>query len=82
MTFDIMDPRTLGILGLIQFYQEFYGTCIYFLSYILNKRYLGRSALEVGLFVGFTNGLWFAFPLIGMMASAQLIYDGDFSVFR
>jgi hypothetical protein len=82
MSFEIMDPRTLGMLGLIKFYQELYGTCIYFLSYILNKRYKGRSAMEVSLFVGLTNGLWFIFPLIGMIASARMIYSGSFNVFR
>jgi hypothetical protein len=82
MTYEIFDPRTLGMMGLIKFYQELYGTCIYFLSYILNKRYKGRSFLEVALFVGLTNGLWFVFPLIGILSCVQLIYSGSFSVFR
>jgi hypothetical protein len=73
--------RSLGVLGLISFYQEFYGTCVYFLSFVLNKRYKSLTPLEVGIFVCFTNGLWFAFPLLGMKASWDLIHTGDYSVF-
>lgn len=82
MTIEILDARTLGMLGILKFYQEFYGTCIYFLSYLMNGRYKGRSMAEVCLFVGLTNGLWFIFPIVGIWSSAQLIYRGDFSVFR
>lgn len=82
MMVELMDARVLGMIGLAKFYQELYGTCIYFLSFILNKRYVNRSMLEVGLFVGLSNGLWFVFPLIGMWASATLIMTGNYSVFR
>ena len=82
MTIEIISARTLGLIGLAKFYQEFYGTIIYFLSYIMNKRYQGRPALEVYLFVGVSNGLWFFFPLIGIWASCQLVYNDNYSIFR
>lgn len=82
MTYEIIPARVLGMLGLVKFYQEFYGTCIYFLSYVLNKRYKNRSAFEVALFVGFSNGLWFFFPLVGMYASYMMITTDTFAVFR
>lgn len=82
MSYDIMPPRALGIMGVMKFYQEFYGTVIYFLSFILNKRYQGKGVVEISLFVGLSNGLWFVFPLLGMMYSIQMIYSDSFEVFR
>ena len=65
----------------LSFYQEFYGTCVYFLSFVLNKRYAKLTPLEVGIFVCITNGLWFVFPLLGMKASWDLVMTGDYSTF-
>ena len=56
----------LGMLGLISNYQMLYGTVIYFSSFIFNRRYRGLTPTEIALFVGCTNGLWFALPLLGM----------------
>jgi hypothetical protein len=30
--------QQVGIVGLLSFYQEFYGTVVYFLSFFMNKR--------------------------------------------
>ena len=73
--------KILGIIGIIKFYQEFYGTCIYFLSFFFNKRHHGKSLFEVILFVGLSNGLWFFFPILGMYASLQLILTNSYEVF-
>ena len=77
----IMPARALGILGVVKFYQEFYGTILYFLSYIFNGRYKGKTTFEVMLFVGLSNGLWFFFPMLGMYLSVVLIYSDSFSIF-
>lgn len=76
-----LSARILGMIGLVKFYQEFYGTIIYGLSYIFNKRYVGCSWIEVAGFVGFANGLWFVFPLIGMWASVDMINSNSYQVF-
>ena len=55
---------------------------IYFCTYFFNGRHAGKSALEVGVFVGLTNGLWFAGPLVGMGAALQCVYSGSYAVFR
>jgi len=81
MTFPILSPRILGIIGLVSFYQEFYGTVIYWLSFIWNKRYSKFSFLQVLIFIGLTNGIWFIFPIIGMHTSYRLILDNSFAVF-
>ena len=65
----------------VSFYQEFYGTCIYFLSFILNRRYKNLKAHEIVIFVCFTNGLWFFLPLLGMKASWDLIQTDSFDTF-
>ena len=82
MSVDLMAPRWLGILGILKFYQEFYGTIMYFTSYVFNARYRGKTALEVSLFVGLSNGLWFFFPLLGMYISGVLIFDSSYDVLR
>jgi len=78
---DVVNARLLGVVGMIKFYQEFYGTCIYFLSFFFNRRHVGKSVGEVVGFVGFSNGLWFVFPLVGMLASYHLIDSNSYSVF-
>ena len=82
MTYDVLDARTFGIINLLAFYQEFVGTVIYFCTYFFNGRHVGKSALEVGVFVGLTNGLWFAGPLVGIWAALQCVYSGTYAVFR
>lgn len=79
---ELIGARLLGMIGLVSFYQEFYGTCIYFLSFFFNKRHGGKSLFEVVMFVGFSNGLWFLFPLIGMMASFTLIETNSYALFH
>ena len=81
MIYPIVDAKVIGLIGLLKFYQEFYGTIIYALSFISNKRYLETSLIEALLFVVFANGLWFFFPLIGMWASIHMIYSGNYNVF-
>lgn len=62
--------------------QEFYGTVIYFLSYVFNERYKGKPVSEVLLFVGLSNGLWFCFPLLGLILSGDMVYTDSFGAFR
>ncbi len=81
ITFQFISARALGLLGLLISYQMFYGTAVYFTSYIMNRRYRGHSLLSTAMFVGLSNGLWTAFPLWAMVLSVRMIYADDFSVF-
>jgi len=81
MSVPLVAPRTLGCIGLASFWQEFYGTAVYFSTFFANKRHVGKGLLEIFLFVGVSNGLWFLFPLLGMHASYQMIESGTFAVF-
>ncbi len=82
MTFELMPPRWLGILGLIMFWQMFYGTAVYFFQFFNNGRHKGHSVKDLLLFVGITNLMWFVFPIWGLCASIQLVLDGSYGVFR
>jgi hypothetical protein len=82
LTYDLMDPRHLGLIGMIQFYQEFYGTVLYFWSFFYNQRWKGHGWLGgkrsiVFATVLISNGIWFAGPGLGMYVSYQLIMKGD-----
>lgn len=81
MTFEIVSARTLGIVGLLLFYQTWYGTVVYFTSFVMNKRYRGHTAANLALFVGMSNGLWFTFPLWGMYAAILLIESNSYALF-
>ncbi len=82
MTYEILPARALGVLGLVYFYQMFYGTVVYFASFLFNERYVGHTPLNLAVFVGISNGLWFFFPIWGIVVSIALIYDGSFALFR
>ena len=43
MTFELMPARVLGIIGLIIFWQMFYGTAVYFFQFFNNGRHKGHS---------------------------------------
>jgi hypothetical protein len=80
MTFQFLPPQVLGIIGLLVFYQKFYGTGLYFFQYLYNRRYEGRPLKGVIGVVGGTNGLWLLFPAIGLYVSIRLILDGNFNL--
>ncbi len=81
MTYHVLPARLLGIVGLLICYQMWYGTVVYFGSYVFNKRYVGHSPRNVAIFVGVSNGLWFTFPLWGIWAALQMIYTDSYAVF-
>ena len=85
------------MIGLMSYWQELYGTIVYFLSFIMNGRYRfncvrsvlaqvwmhrGRGCLEVSLFVGLTNGLWFFLPLLGIFVSYKFVSSNSFDCVR
>lgn len=82
MTFHgIVSARVLGLINLVAFYQECYGTVMYVVSYLFNKRYVDRSPVECALVVGISNSLWFFFPIYGMYLCYDLIVTDSYSVF-
>ncbi|HEX3594041.1 MAG TPA: hypothetical protein VHU80_03035 [Polyangiaceae bacterium] len=82
MTYEPIPARALGVVGLLVFYQMWYGTLVYLASYLMNKRYRGHSFFNVALFVGLSNGLWLTFPLWGIAISIVLIGSGSYAIFH
>ncbi len=81
MTFHVLPARVLGLVMLLLCYQMWYGTLVYFVSFLTHKRYRGHTLGNLLLFVGLSNGIWFSFPLWGMWAAIRLIYDDSYAVF-
>jgi hypothetical protein len=59
-----------------------YGTIVYMGSFILNKRYRGHPLPHLAIIVGFLNGIWLTFPLLGIYASVRMIYASSYSLFH
>lgn len=82
LSVDILSPINLGLLGMIMFYQEFYGTVLYFWSYCYQQRYRergwkGRNLKLNLIIVALANGLWMYAPGYGMYLCYQLVQNGD-----
>jgi hypothetical protein len=80
MTVPILSPIWLGVVGGLIFYQKFYGTCLYFFTYLFNRRYEGHRFSRLLAMVGGTNGIWLVFPAFGLYVCGRLIFDGRFDV--
>jgi hypothetical protein len=81
MTYHWLPPRVMGIVTLLLCYQMWYGTLVYFISFVKNGRHRGHSLGNIALFVGLSNGIWLIFPLWGIWAAIRLIYDDSYAVF-
>jgi hypothetical protein len=81
MTFELMPARILGILGVVMFWQMFYGTVIYFFQFFNAGRHKGHPRSTIVLFIGTSNGLWFIFPLWGIALSVWMILNDSYAVF-
>jgi hypothetical protein len=80
-------PSSLGLVAwacvcLCSYYQMLYGTVIYFLSYLYNKRYRGFGKAEVAGFVGVSNVLWAVFPVLGMCVCVRALERGHLEGLR
>ena len=80
---DLLGPKELGLVGMVSFYQEFYGTVVYFTQYVVNRRWRnhGNSLAQIIAMVGMSNVIWIVFPCIGMFCSYRLIMEESFNVF-
>lgn len=81
MTYQPISARALGIVGLLLFYQMWYGTVVYLGSFFFNRRHVGHPLAHLAIIVGLLNGLWLTFPLLGMYASVSMIYGDSYALF-
>jgi hypothetical protein len=78
----IFEPFLFGSMMIVFNYQMWYGTVIYFTSYVVNKRYVGHSALNVAIFVGISNIIWVMFPLLGMFCGYRIAAERSFGILK
>jgi hypothetical protein len=81
-TYDLVPARVLGLVLLIVCYQMWYGTVLYFASFLVNRRWRGLAARDLALFVGLSNGMWLGFPIYGMYVAVQTIYAASLTHWR
>jgi hypothetical protein len=80
MTVPLFSPLIVGLLGILIFYQKSYCTCLYFFTYIFNRRYELHPLSSVLVVVGGSNGIWLVFPAVGFYVCLHLILDGSFDL--
>ena len=73
--------RVLGFIGLLSCYQMWYGTLIYYVSYVKNKRHEGKLTLANGIVVALLNSPWFTFAVWGMWAAGHMIVSDSYALF-
>lgn len=71
----------VGCIIVASYWQMLYGTIIYFLSFIFNKRWHGHNVASMMLFVASTNGVWVVFPAIAIYSAFCILRDDNYSVF-
>jgi len=72
-----LSPLLVGCVTIASFWQMLYGTIIYFLSYLFNKRYKGRGWIANSI-VFFANVVWMLFPGLAIYAAVQILKDNNF----
>lgn len=80
-TYQVFPAQIIGIIALLFFYQVTYGTLLYWVSFLLNKRHKLISFNENMLYIVGTNVPWVIFGLIGIYASIMMIIDNNYLVF-
>ena len=79
-TAELLPAIAVGLIGLVLFWQQFYGTAVYFFSYYVAKRHRLIRPLDFVMFVLLPNLSWLLFPALGIYVSLRLIFDGTYGV--
>jgi len=77
IAFEWLPARWLGIVVVLFSWQMFYGTLLYFTSFVINRRYEGHRLLDLFVFVGLSNLVWTTFPVwTGALGIWMILQDG------
>ncbi len=79
-TTGLLPALVAGLIGLILFWQQAYGTIVYFVSFFVVKRHRQISRLDFLLFILPWNAVWVLFPALGIYVSVRLILDGNYGI--
>ncbi len=80
MTFEYLPSVFAGMLGLVLFWQWFYVSSLYVVSFFVAGRHRQIRRREVWIYVLSPNSVWVLFPLLGLSVSARLVLDGNYAV--
>ena len=80
MTFEFMPAAWAGILGILLFWQWFYVSSLYAVSFFVAKRHRKITSADLWLYVMAPNSVWILVPLLGLYVAARLILDGGYGV--
>ncbi|CAA0079671.1 Uncharacterised protein [BD1-7 clade bacterium] len=76
-----LEARVLGLIGLLMFYQMTYMTALYWVSFIVNKRYERLKFSENMIYILGTNAPWFIFGLYCMWVCLQMMMTNSYAPF-
>ena len=79
-TVELLPAVVVGIVGTMIFWQWFYVTSVYWMSFFFVGRHSRLSKRELFLYVIALNKFWVACALLGLYVSIRLILDGNYSV--
>ena len=76
-------PRLIGFIGAVTFWQEMYGTFIYFVQYVVNRRWQehGTQTKHIWSVVVVSNVIWVLGPALGLWASWCMVRDDSLDAF-
>ena len=72
----------VGCVTIASNWQMMYGTLIYALSFVFNRRHEGHNVISVAIFVIFSNIIWVIFPGLAIYAAVTMLKDGNMNVFN
>lgn len=81
LTVRVLPARLVGVLGLMLFWQWFYMTTAYYVSFFVAKRHLQLRRSDLLIYIVLMNSPWVLAPLLGLYASFHLVIDGDYRIF-
>jgi hypothetical protein len=81
LTYHVMSARIVGIIGVVMFWQMFYGTVVYCFQFFHAGRHKNHSTTSLAMVVGASNGMWLVFPVWGMAVSVWMILNDSYALF-
>lgn len=76
---EYVSPLLVGCVTIASYWQMLYGTIIYFLSFLFNKRYEGKGFIA-NIIVFFSNVVWMVFPGLAIYTAVHILRDGNFQI--
>lgn len=78
-----ISPRLVGYLSGLVMWQQLYGTLLYFLQYVVNKRWQdhGTPSSQMIFLVGGSNFIWIVGPLLCLWTCWQMVLTDTVQVF-